>query len=72
MSNTVKWMLGLGAAYVFLSTRTPVYTQQANGSFLPATLVDQLTVMLTGAAPPATPPTATVNIPGVINMSYTN
>jgi hypothetical protein len=72
MSNTTKWILGLGAAYLFLSTRTPVYTQQADGSYLPSTFVDQLTVMLTGAVPPPKPATAQVSIPGVINMSYTN
>ena len=57
--NTLAWMIGLGAAYYFLSTRTPQFTLQLNGTYLPSTFIDQLTVMLTGAVPPPPVPQGT-------------
>jgi hypothetical protein len=67
--NTVMWIVGLGAAYYFLSTRVPQYTLQLNGTYLPSTFIDQLTVMLTGAVPPAPVPQGTAaTIASTINQ----
>jgi hypothetical protein len=57
--NTVMWLAGGAAAYYFLSTRTPVYAQQLDGSYLPATFIDRLTVAITGVAPPPPVPQGT-------------
>jgi hypothetical protein len=54
--NTLYWIVGIGAAYYFLSTRTPLWTKQIAGNYLPASFIDQLTVMVTGAQPPPPDP----------------
>jgi hypothetical protein len=69
--KTLLILAGAGAAYFYLSTRQPVFLKMTDGTYQPAGLLDKLTVMLTGAVPPP-PQSATVSIPGVINMSYTN
>jgi hypothetical protein len=50
--DTIIWIAILGGAYVFLSTRVPIWAQQINGGWQPATVLDSLTVALTGAQPP--------------------
>jgi hypothetical protein len=50
--KTVLTLVGLGGAYFFLSSRTPVWAVQPDGSYQPSTVIDKLTVMLTGAQPP--------------------
>lgn len=45
-------ILGLGGAYFFLSSRTPVWVLGPTGTYVPSGMLDQLTVMLTGAQPP--------------------
>jgi hypothetical protein len=64
--NTIKWVIGLGIAYYFLTTRTPMYTQQANGSFAPSTFIDALTASLTGAMPP--PPVQPSTAQTLVNL----
>lgn len=67
-SDTVKWLIGAGITYYFLSTRIPQYTLQLDGTYLPATFVDRLTVAITGVAPPAPQPQSNQqNIANVIN-----
>lgn len=68
---TLLWIAGLGAAYFFLSSRTPVFVKMTDGTYQPVGILDRLTVALTGAQPPQ-PQSATVNIPGLINVSYTS
>jgi hypothetical protein len=71
MNRKTLLYLGLGAAaYFFLTTRQPVFQQQADGSFTPAGVLDKLTVMLTGAQPPQQKST-TVTIPGVASFTQT-
>ena len=72
--QTILILVGVGAAYFFLTSRTPVFAKQSDGTYKPAGLLDQLTVALTGAIPPAVPPVQQFNlaIPDVVNMSYTN
>jgi hypothetical protein len=50
--KTLFALVGLGAGYFFLSSRTPTWAVQADGTYKPAGVLDQLTVMLTGAQPP--------------------
>lgn len=71
--STIITIVGLGAAYFFLTSRQPVFAKQADGSYLPAGLLDKLTVALTGAHPPAAVPPASyaLNIPGILDASYT-
>ncbi|MGH8336545.1 MAG: hypothetical protein ACRETL_06970 [Gammaproteobacteria bacterium] len=68
--NTLFIVLGLGAAYFYLSSRQPVFQQLPDGTYQPAGLLDRLTVMLTGVRPPQ-PKSVSVNIPGLIDASYT-
>ena len=68
--NTLMILIGLGAGYFFLSTRTPVFQQNADGTYSPAGLLDRMTVALTGAQPP-NPKQVSVNVPGLINVAYT-
>jgi hypothetical protein len=68
--NTLYVVVGLGAAYFFLTSRQPVFMKTADGTYQPAGLLDRLTVALTGAQPPQ-PQNVQVAIPGVFNMSYT-
>lgn len=66
--NTAMWLVGGVGAYYFLSTRQPMYTQQIDGSWLPATFIDRLTVAITGVAPPPpAPPTNQQTIASVVN-----
>lgn len=71
--STMITLIGLGAAYFFLTSRQPVFAKQADGTYVPAGFLDKLTVALTGAQPPATVPPASyaLNIPGVFDASYT-
>lgn len=65
--DTFMWIVGAGAAYYLLSTRQPQYVQQLDGSWLPATFIDRLTVAITGVAPPPpAPPTTQQNIASAI------
>ena len=68
--NMLMTLIGLGAAYFFLTSRTPVFLQNPDGTYTPAGLLDRLTVTLTGAQPPA-PKQVSVNVPGLINVAYT-
>jgi hypothetical protein len=73
--KTILLLLGGVGAYFYLTSRVPAYTVAANGTQVPATFIDSLTVMLTGATPPAAVPTQTVSLtatPGGATMSYTN
>ena len=54
-------ILGLGGAYFFLSTRTPVWVLGPAGTYVPSGMLDQLTVMLTGAVPPQTKTQSTIS-----------
>jgi hypothetical protein len=71
--QTILLLIGAGAAYFFLTTRTPVFIKLADGTFQPAGLLDQLTVALTGAIPPPPQPIQHFNLslPDV-GFSYTN
>lgn len=64
--NTLLWLAGLGAAYYFLSNRQALFTQQPDGSYQPTTIVDRLTMMVTGQVAPATvpPSKASIQLPG--------
>jgi hypothetical protein len=66
--NTVMWIAILGGAYYFLSTRAPIFAQQADGTFIPASLIDRLTVTITGAQPPP-PVNSTANV--LVNAATT-
>lgn len=68
--NTLYLLAGLGAAYFFLSSRKPVFAQNADGTYQPAGLLDRLTVALTGTQPPI-PQNVSVNVPGLFNINYT-
>jgi hypothetical protein len=72
--QTILLLIGAGAAYFFLTSRTPVFMKLADGTYKPAGLLDQLTVALTGAIPPPPQPVQQFNltIPNVVGMSYTN
>lgn len=65
-NNTMMWIVGLAGAYFFLTTRQPVYAQQADGTYQPSGLLDRLTVALTGnTTPPAPQPARTsISFPG--------
>jgi hypothetical protein len=65
-------VLGLGGAYFFLSTRAPVWAIQADGTYKPAGMLDQLTVMLTGAQPPMTKTASTINQVGSGLLALSN
>jgi hypothetical protein len=65
-------VLGLGSAYFFLSSRAPVWAIQADGTYKPAGMLDQLTVMLTGAQPPATKTATTINQVGSGLLALSN
>jgi hypothetical protein len=67
--NTLLWLAALGAGYYFLTTRTPVYLRQTDGSFIPASMIDRLSVALTGAIPPAPQPSNAQVIIGAINQA---
>lgn len=66
MNRNTLLYLGLGiGAYYFLSTRQPVFAIQADGSYLPATFLDRLTVALTGVQPPPSQgKSVSVSLPG--------
>jgi hypothetical protein len=69
--NTVLLLAGLGGAYFYLSRRQPVFMQQADGSYLPAGVLDRLTMLVTGVqAPPAANKSVSVNIPGLFDVTY--
>jgi hypothetical protein len=64
MSRNKTFLLTLlagGGAYFYLNSRIPTWAIQSDGTYLPATFVDKLTVMLTGAVPPASKQQTTVN-----------
>jgi hypothetical protein len=68
--NTVMWIVGGGLTYYFLSTRIPQYQLQIDGTYLPATFVDRLTVAITGVAPPPPqPPSTAQNIQNYLNTA---
>ena len=70
MKRQTWLLLGLGAAvYFFLSKRQPVYAQLADGTFAPASILDRLTVAITGAIPPTPQKTYEVSAGG-IDASY--
>jgi hypothetical protein len=69
--KTIMWLVGLGGAYLFLTMRQPVFVKLTDGTYQPVGILDKLTVALTGAQPPP-PQTATLNIPGIIQASFTN
>lgn len=68
--NALLWIAGLGATYFFLANRTPAFVKMTDGTYQPVGVLDRLTVALTGAQPPL-PQSASLNIPGLINVSYT-
>jgi hypothetical protein len=68
--NTMMWIVGAGLSYYFLSTRIPQYTLQIDGTYLPATFIDRLTVAITGVAPPPPqPPSTAQNIQNYLNAA---
>jgi len=69
--STLYWIAGLGAAYFFIANRTPVFAKQTDGTYAPVGILDRLTVALTGAQPPV-PQSASVSLPGGLNISYTS
>jgi hypothetical protein len=59
--KTLLMLVGLGGGYFFLSSRTPIWAIQPDGTYGPSGFLDKLTVMLTGATPPPTKQQSTVN-----------